>query len=268
MRPWASSSACSAGPSSFCPPRAAAPGDAGRKQAASILAAARELLDLPVGDPPSWVRQQPLPGLDALEEASSEAESAVQRAEAQREAVEGELTQLTRVRDVLWTEGNHALLPAVVRCLELLGFRTYDRDDQITLSDGGDRIELEVEGSVEPIAMAPHYRLRARLDQRIEQEGRPARGLVVANGERMQAPDRRKAPIADALRVAAEATSYAVLPTSELFAAAAAALEGLDDEVLASIRARLVEEDGVVSLGDLLGTAEPEDAAALPMSRP
>ena len=252
----------------FLPAPRSRGGDAGRKQAASILAAARELLDLPVGDPPSWVRQQPLPGLDALEEASTEAESAVQRAEAQREAAEGELTQLTRVRDVLWTEGNHALLPAVVRCLELLGFRSYDRDDQITLSDGGDRIELEVEGSVEPIAMAPHYRLRARLDQRIEQEGRPARGLVVANGERMQAPDRRKAPIADALRVAAEATSYAVLPTSELFAAAAAALDGLDDEELAAIRARLVEQDGVVSLGDLLGMAEPEDAAALPMSRP
>ena len=243
-------------------------GDAGRKQASSILAATRELLDLPVGDPPSWVRQQQLPGLDELEEASAEAESAVERAEAQREAATGELTQLTRVRDVLWTEGNHALLPAVVRCLELLGFRSYERDDQVSLSDAAGRHELEVEGSVEPIGMAPHYRLRARLDRRIEQEGSPARGLVVANGERLQAPERRKAPIADALRVAAEATSYAVLPTSELFAAASAALEGLDDEVLAAIRARLVEQDGVVTLGDLLGAGEPEDAAALPMSRP
>ena len=176
--------------------------------------------------------------------------------------------QLTRVRDVLWTEGNHALMPAVVRCLELLGFRASERDGRVTLSDAAGRLELEAEGSTEAIGMAPHYRLRARLDRRIEQESRAARGLVVANGERLQPPDRRDAPIADALRVAAEATSYAVLPSSELFAAASAALDGLDDETLAAIRARLVEHDGVVSLGDLLGATEPEDAAAVPTSRP
>ena len=252
----------------FLPAPRSRGGDASRKQAASILAAANELLDQPSGDPPTWVRQQALPGIEALEEASAEAESAVERAEAQREAAEGELMQLARVRDVLWTEGNHALLPAVVRCLELLGFRTYERDGQVTLSHDASRVELEVEGSTDPIAMAPHYRLRARLDQRIEQEGRAVRGLVVANGERLQPPDRRKSPVADALRVAAEATSYAVLPSTELFAAAAAALDGLDDEALAAIRARLVEDDGIVSLGELLGETEPEDAAALPMSRP
>lgn len=243
-------------------------GDPGRKQAGAVLAAARELLDQPSGDPPSWLRQQGLAGLEELEAASAEAESAVERAEAQREAAAGDLVQLTRVRDVLWTEGNHALMPAVVRCLELLGFRASERDGRVTLSDAAGRLELEAEGSIEAIGMAPHYRLRARLDKRIEQEGRAPRGLVVANGERLQAPDRRKAPIADALRVAAEATSYAVLPSSELFAAAAAALEGLDDEALTALRARLVEHDGVVSLGDLLGEGEPEDAAAVPLSRP
>ena len=243
-------------------------GDPGRKQAGAILAGARELLDQPSGDPPSWLRQQGLAGLEELEAASAEAESALQRAEAQREAAAGELAQLARVRDVLWTEGNHALMPAVVRCLELLGFRASERDGRVTLSDGAGRLELEAEGSTEAIGMAPHYRLRARLDKRIEQESRAARGLVVANGERLQAPDRRDAPIADALRVAAEATSYAVLPSSELFAAASAALEGLDDETLAALRGRLVEHDGVVSLGDLLGATEPEDAAAVPMSRP
>ena len=252
----------------FLPAPRSRGGDAGRKQAAAILAGARELLDQPSGDPPSWLRQQGLAGLEELEAASAEAESALQRAEAQREATAGELAQLTRVRDVLWTEGNHALMPAVVRCLELLGFRTSERDGQVTLSDAAGRLELEAEGSTEAIGMAPHYRLRARLDKRIEQESRAARGLVVANGERTQPPDRRNAPIADALRVAAEATSYAVLPSSELFAAASAALDGLDDEALAALRARLAEHDGVVSLGDLLGATEPEDAAALPMSRP
>ena len=228
-------------------------GDSGRKQAAAILTAASELLDRPAGDRPGWVGHEALPGLDDLESDRKDAAAAVERAGEQLAVAEQEAAQLERVRDVLWTEGGHALLPAVVRCAELLGFSARERDGLVTLSASEGRIELEVEGSAEAVGMAPHYRLRPRLDERIEQEARPARGLVVANGERLLSPARRKEPIAEALRVAAEATSYAVLPASELFNAARAALAGLDDDALAAVRARLFEHNGIVALGDLLG---------------
>ncbi|MXW23161.1 MAG: hypothetical protein F4Z96_00485 [Chloroflexi bacterium] len=101
--------------------------------------------------------------------------------------------------------------------------------------------------------MAAHYRLRTRLDARIESEGSAPRGLIVVNGERMQAPDRREEPYAEALRVAAEATSYALLPAPELFNAARAALAGADEDTLAAVRARIASANGLVDLSDLLG---------------
>ena len=228
-------------------------GDAGRAQATAILTAASELLDRPTGDRPAWVGHEALPGIEEADSDRKDAAAAVERAGEQLAAAEQEAAQLERVRDVLWTEGRHALLPAAVRCAELLGFSTRERDGLVTLSASEGRIELEAEGSTEAVGMAAHYRLRPRLDERIEQEARPARGLVVANGERLLAPAQRKTPIAEALRVAAEATSYAVLPASELFNAARAALAGLDDDALAAVRTRLFEHNGIVALADLLG---------------
>ena len=228
-------------------------GDAGRAQATAIVAAVEEHLGRSPGDRPMWATREPVPGLDEHEAELERAQELVRRAEEQRDAANAESEPLRRVRDVLWTEGSHALLPAVRRCLELLGFAAREIDDLPTLQADGVRIELEVEGSEVQVGMAPHYRLRRRLDARIEHEGNAPRGLIVVNGERMQAPDRREEPYAEALRVAAEATSYALLPAPELFSAARAALAGADDDTLASIRARIAETNGLVDLSDLLG---------------
>src|SRR5690606_17184004 len=110
--------------------------------------------------------------------------------------------------------------------------------------------------------MTPHYRLRRRLDAEIAKRARPARGLVVANGRRQQKPQERSREVADALRVAAEATGYAVVTSRWLFVAAVAALEGaLTEEELTSVRRRLLETNGVVDFADLLAPP-PEDEAA------
>ena len=252
-RPWASSSACSAGRSSSCPRRApAAVTPHGRRRLRSSRAVA-EHLERPSGDPPMWVTRESVPGLDEREAEVERGQAQVHRAEEQRDAAEAEAEPLRRVRDVLWTEGSHALLPAAQRCLELLGFTSRVMDDAPMLQADDVRIELEVEGSEATVGMAPHYRLRNRLDARIESEGSAPRGLIVVNGERTQALDRREEPHAEALRVAAEATSYALLPAPELFHAARAALAGADDETLASLRARIAETNGLVDLSDLLG---------------
>ena len=66
------------------------------------------------------------------------------------------------------------------------------------------------------------------------------------------APERRDRQYIDALRVAAEATHYALLPAPLLFAAARAALGGAEPETLTAVRRRLAETDGVVSLADVI----------------
>jgi hypothetical protein len=237
----------------FLPAPRSRGGDAGRAQATAILAATLEQLGRTPEDRPVWAGREAVPGLDEREAEVARAEEALRRSEDQRAAADAEAEPLRRVRDVLWTEGAHALLPAALRCLELLGFTAREVDDLPMLQADGTRIELEVEGSTAPVGMAPHYRLRARLDARIEREERAPRGLVVVNGERLQAPDQRSDPYAEALRVAAEATSYALLPAPDLFRAARAALAGADDDTLAAIRTRVAETDGLVELSDLLG---------------
>ena len=242
----------------FLPAPRARGGDAGRAQATAILAATLEQLARTPEDRPTWAASEPVPGLDEREAEVAQAAALVRRAEDQRDAAEHEAEPLRRVRDVLWTEGAHALQPAALRCLELLGFTARELDGAPLLQAAEGRIDLEVEGSTAQVGMAPHYRLRARLDARIEREQRAPRGLIVVNGERLQAPAQRAQPYADALRVAAEATSYALLPAPDLFRAARAALAGADDETLAAIRARIAETDGLVDLADLLGEgAEP-----------
>jgi hypothetical protein len=81
---------------------------------------------------------------------------------------------------------------------------------------------------------------------------------VIANGQRLQRPEERDREYTDSLRVAAEATGYALLTSRWLFVAAVAALEGLPDETLAAIRRRLIETNGLVELHDLLVPDEDE----------
>ncbi len=247
----------------FLPAPASRGGDAGRAQAAALLAAAAERLGAPPGDPPPWAAREAVPGLAEREAEAARAADAAREAADGAQAAEDEAAPLRRVRDVLWTEGAHALLPAAVRCLELLGFAASEGEDGVTLREpgGGVRVELEAEGAEGEVGMAPHYRLRSRLDARIEGEGRAPRGLVVVNGQRLEPPARRDAAIAAPLRVAAESTSYALLPAPDLFRAAAAALGGLDGGALAAVRARIASADGLAALGDLLdGGADGGDA--------
>lgn len=223
----------------------------------AIEEAARELLGRPDPDefPPYWLTELPVPGLAPLEEAATNARELASRAEEHAAAAEHEATELARMRDVLWREGRYAFLPAVLRCCELLGFRTWESDREPTLHADEGTLYLEAEGSTEAVGMAPHYRLRARLDAAIAQDAEVRRGLIVVNGQRTQRPDARTDPHVEALRVAAAASGYALLLAPDLFAAALLALAGADPSTLAAVRRRLFETDGVVGLGDLVGEA-------------
>lgn len=196
---------------------------------------------------PYWLEQEAVPGLADLELKAQVARERAHLAEEQARAAEREASELGRAREVLWREGRHALLPAALRCFELLGFRVWPGDEVVLRCDEGDLL-LEVEGSSGTVGMAPHYRLRARLDAALA-DGRVDRGLVLVNGERTTAPSYRTAAYLDALRVASEASGYALLTAPELFRASMAAFGGAAPEVLASMRRRLVETDGVVALG-------------------
>jgi hypothetical protein len=229
----------------------------------SVVAAIGDLLATPGDRAPYWLTSQVVPGLAALEESATTARDLVVRAEERAASAEQERDALARVRDILWREGPYGLLPAVLRCCEMIGFRPSGDERAPLLYGGDDDLMMEAEGAREAVGMAPHYRLRARIDAAIA-AGRPApRGLIVVNGHREDSPERRDTQYIDALRVAAEATRYAVVTATDLFAAACLAITAPDASVFAQVRSRLCATDGVVSLADLLGSAPDEtpDAA-------
>lgn len=217
----------------------------------AIEESARELLgraDTGEGAP-YWVSNAEVPGLADLEQTAKSARERAQLAEEQAVAAEQQTVTLSRMREVLWREGRYGLVPAALRCFELLGFRIWPDDDLVLRSGEGDLL-VEVEGSATTVGMAPHYRLRTRLDAGLA-HGRAERGLILVNGERTTAPEYRKTPYLDALRVAAEASRYAILTAPDLFTASLLGLADGNEEALAEIRRRLVETDGVVALDDI-----------------
>lgn len=207
------------------------------------------------GEPPSWIAGIEVPGLAGREAAAERAREALDHAQTALDEAEASVADLARVRDVLWAAGDHPLGVAVARCLELLGFeaaRGTTPGEDYRVRDGQGDLLVEAWGSDEAVGMEPHYRLRARIEAEIAARRPVARGLVVANGQRLRPPAEREHMIADPLRVAAESLHYAVLPAPALFDAAMAALNGASTPVLASIRSRLLSTDGTVDLADLL----------------
>ncbi len=203
---------------------------------------------------PYWVEHEVVPRLAELGQKAKAARERAHLADEQAAAAELEAATLGKMREVLWREGRYGLVPAALRCFELLGFRIWPGEDVMLRCAEGDLL-LEVEGSTGTVGMAPHYRLRSRIDAALA-EGRTERGLILVNGERTTAPQYRLTPYTDALRVAAEASQYALLTAPDLFSASMLALGGVEDAALAAMRRQLIETNGVVSLGDMLDQSD------------
>lgn len=221
--------------------------------AAAILEAARSALGQAGGAPPMWLTEIAVAGLPERETAVERAASALREAQSALGTAERERHDLAMLRDLLWLETGPALARAAERALAHLGFATIEDGRVRTGESTEGELLVEAAGSDHPVGMAPHYAIRARLDQLIATEKRAARGLVVANGQRNLAPDARTEEFDESLRIAAEASRYALLLAPDLFVAAEAARAGaLDPERLARLRNRLLATDGLVELDDLL----------------
>jgi hypothetical protein len=210
---------------------------AGIRRALGVVAAGRE---------PHWMHGYPLPGLDERAAALAAARDAKEQARAGLDAAERAYDALARYRCLLWQEGAVGLNEIVVEALRLIGFEVYATDpNAIELRTMETAVLVEIEGSEHPIDLAPHYRLRQRIEQAIERRGTAPRGLVIANGRRLTAPAERGDGISDPLRLAAETMRYAIAPTAGLFAAVSAQLSG-DEAAVGAYRCRLLSTDGVV----------------------
>ncbi len=104
-----------------------------------------------------------------------------------------------------------------MRC-GFLGFDVYATDRrEMELRADGVSVLFEIEASEHPIGLAPHHRLRQRIERAIEHRGEAPRGILFVNGQRLESPSQRSQPVSEPLRIAAETMRYCIAPTSTLY---------------------------------------------------
>jgi hypothetical protein len=234
----------------FLPPiRSPATGTDRYPIAERILDCTRHTLSMAAaGPPPAWAGRYALPGLAERETERQEAERDLAGAEARLAAARAEAETLERYRRLLWQEGKHGLEPVVRDALRLLGFKvTDDLDRPAEAVSGEETLLVEVEGSSEAVDMAPHYRLRRRLEEALEKAARRQRGLIVVNGYRLRPPDERPAQYSDALCAAAGSMRYGLVTGLHLFRAVEKALEK-DEAAVAAFRDSVLHVEGPLPL--------------------
>lgn len=198
------------------------------------------------GRAPFWTPRYGLPGLDERAQAVDAARKTLDAAQTALGDAQRAHDEVGRYQRLLWQQGQVGLEDAVVDALRLIGFDVYANDpNALELRADGARVLFEIEASDAAVDMAPHYRLRQRIERAIERTGDAPRGLIIVNGHRLLAPDERPPQASDALRTAAGTMRYAIATTAGLFDAVASKLSG-DDETVVAYRRQMVTESGLL----------------------
>jgi hypothetical protein len=171
----------------------------------------------PSEEPPEWVADVRLPGIETLEAAADEAANELQEANERYQEAQTKLDQVARFRRLLWQEGLYGLESVVRDALQTLGFTVNIDVDQPGVIRADGRVAfLEVEGSEDTVVEWPYFRLQKRLERDLMDTKEPKKGLIVVNGHRLRPPDEREAQYTDALRIACENYRYALLTADHL----------------------------------------------------
>jgi hypothetical protein len=241
----------------FVPAFSDTPGTGRTQLATALVDACRRLSGgASAEEAPHWSRGIALPGLEQaeaeLEDAAHKAEEATARLDAARE----DEAQLVRHRELLWEDG----LPfqrAVANALRLLGFAVEGGGETplVARSEGTEAF-VEVESSREQVVEWPYVRLQRRLEERLLATTEQVKGIVIANGERLNTPDQRGERFTPALRIACENYRYTLLTAETLFALVQRALGGAGETALTQVRRRLLRGAGLIELSHALGESE------------
>ena len=199
------------------------------------------------GREPAWAAAFSLTGLGERATALDEARRARDAAQAALDGAQQAHDELARFRRLLWQEGSSGLDETVLDALRIIGVDVYAQDQNaMELRVDGRTALLEIEASEQAIDLAPHFRLRQRIERAIESRADLPRGILIVNGRRLSPPAERNDEVTGPLRLAAETMRYCIAPTSTLFAAVAAHLSG-DAAAVAAYRTSLITHDGLLT---------------------
>lgn len=209
--------------------------------------------------PPSWARSLALPGLEQLEAELDEAATAAAAATTRLTETTEKVEALRTYRALLWAEGRE-FDDAVRSSLQALGFPVTSAADQPLVATSDDTtVFIETESSKDEVNEWPYVRLQRRLEEHLLRRGDAPHGMVIVNGFKGAAPDRRKQQYSKALLNACNTYQFGLITADTLFAMAQRALGGASYEELEGMRRRMLRARGLLERGAALGEAqEPE----------
>jgi hypothetical protein len=177
-------------------------------------------------DIPSWIHKARVPLEDEILESLTGLEKDMLRVEKERSAKQGEYSERTRIKRLLYEKGE-PLEEVVKEAFQELGFTVVRKGDMdwVVNSDTGEAV-LEVTGSDDAIEIT---KLRQLLDNTITEYGRTQtekKAILVGNHFARRAPEDRGAPFTQKVLATAQVYSMCLLPTTELFKALCSIREG------------------------------------------
>lgn len=212
-------------------------------------------------DAPTWAARYTMAGLEETEAEVLRAREALQHARDRLTEIEARATDVGRYRQLLWMGSPVGLDPVVRKALRDLGFSVgYDESRPMVIEADGRTAFVEVEGADGEVVEWPYLRLQRRLEKDLLETATAKKGIIVINGHRKRAPERRGDQASRALRVAAENYRYALITGSRLYELARSAREDSSEENLRAIRATIWSAEGLLAGDPPFATTQPDES--------
>jgi hypothetical protein len=191
---------------------------------------------------PDWTPAFPYPGEEELRDELASLTKRGERLHAKMEEAAGKLRETIQPKPMLYAKGRRALLTAVARGLETLGFDVLATTDHLRArSEEGDALVVAAAEDAGAVDIGAYRRLLKHVDRVHTEEGEPIKGVLVVSGARELDPRHRPTQFTPAVLRGCQAQRYCLISTYDLYKLTAQAAAGED---AAAIRQRLVECDG------------------------
>ncbi len=205
---------------------------------------------------PSWADEVAVPGVEQIQKRIEVLEEQHIALQAKLSAEQDSVTDLLKFRELLYGTGKLILETAVRRAFRTLGFLVLEASEyvgewDIDMSDPtGQRLIGEVEGPEGAIDVQKFRQLLNYWNDELI-EDREAKGLLIGNAYRNVAPNDRGDPFTQHALRGAEKHGFALIATTELFAAVCAVLSSPEEQLKKRIRSSLLSCVGPWRLGSL-----------------
>ncbi len=223
-------------------------GVAPSQEAIALIEAVERAAERPAfASEPDWLPAYPVPGEEGLVDELAGLRERHATLSAKIDEVSGRLREKTRAKQLLYTRGRFALLPAAADAFRAFGFDVECSDRTLELrSDEGDALVVVEATEAEAVGLPPYRRLLNAVDRSVTEGEGPRKGILVVSGSRELDPKRRPTQFAPEVLRGCQAQGFCLITTYQLFKLVQRVLDAPREADHADLRRLLLECDGVL----------------------